>query len=270
MAFIRAKHADRIRATPFDEQTEEERMWVVLDRILNPDQYLQAEVYVQSDIEAEDFVPPPQPKPIPPGDMYEEQRLQYELGVAPQNLNPPLEPGWVCPHDEMGLLTLLNTPESMVQEEEDIKIRYLMEKYYVAPELSHMGRTRRAAVGQLEDETRVLAESARLSEEMHERQLTEGGSGAVTAVPWMDPATGRSTRRRSRQKLSGWAWSARRSFAARSSRRPAASRRPRRRRSRCRSPPTRMAVEEEAEEVVVAVVVAGEVVVVVVAAAAIK
>ena len=171
---------------------------------------------MQSDIEADDFVPPPQPKPVPPGDIFEEQRLQFELGIAPQNLNPPLEPGWVCPHDEMGLLTLINTPgwmlravllrylflaysfvrllfdaESMVQNEEDIKIRFLVEKYYVPPELSHMGRQRRSAVAQLEIETRVLAESARLSEEMHERQLVGSRDGGeVTAVPWFDPGTG--------------------------------------------------------------------------------
>ena len=40
MVYLRAKHCDRIRATPFDEQTEEERMWSVLDKILHPDQYL--------------------------------------------------------------------------------------------------------------------------------------------------------------------------------------------------------------------------------------
>ena len=50
--------------------------------------------------------------------------------MSPDRLVPALEESWFIPHDELGLLTLYNTPEGMIKNEEDTEIKRLMDKYF--------------------------------------------------------------------------------------------------------------------------------------------
>lgn len=84
-----------------------------------------------------------------------------------------MDSGWVCPYDEIGLLQLRQTPEGLLQNEEERRIKYLIDKYYVDPEYSLMGQERKAATKDLMNEVKIIAESNKQAELFLEAKLAK-------------------------------------------------------------------------------------------------
>ena len=94
--------------------------------------------------------------------------LELEWGVEAEMLTDPLDAGFICPYDERQLLDLFRRPAGILRTDEDRKIRYLMDKYYVPPELTLLGKQRRESAAALVAESKVLAASLKKAEAFYE------------------------------------------------------------------------------------------------------
>jgi hypothetical protein len=84
-----------------------------------------------------------------------------------------VDAGWVCPFDEVGLLQLRLQPEGLLRNEEERRIKYLLDKYYVDPQFTMMGQERSKATQDLMNEVKIIAESNKQAELFLESKLAK-------------------------------------------------------------------------------------------------